>query len=216
MGRTRYPTHAACPSPPTAAAAWFDGLTMKGTRVRLWKIELQKLANQSGLAIFVAHHPPGTSKWNCIAHRMFAVISQNWRGKPLLSRQLIVQLIAATRTATGLTISCAIDAGRCPKGAKIPDAQRAAINAKYDAFHPDWNYTTTSSKSAFDFKILKYLFRHAPLCSIIKVTEEIRGSRRHKSGTHPGRPMPRRPSRAGSFLEWRAAVGRARRSPAAR
>jgi len=89
--------------------------------------------------------------------------SQNWRGKPLLSRQLIVQLIAATRTATGLTISCAIDAGRCPKGAKIPDAQRAAINAKYDAFHPDWNYTTTSSKSAFDFKILKHLFRHGPL-----------------------------------------------------
>ena len=90
---------------------------MKGTRVRLWKIELQKLANQSGLAIFVAHHPPGTSKWNCIAHRMFAVISQNWRGKPLLSHQLI----AATRTATGLAISCAIDAGRYPKGAKVPD-----------------------------------------------------------------------------------------------
>jgi hypothetical protein len=118
-----------------------------GARVRLWKIELQKLANQTGLAISVAHHPPGTSKWNRIEHRMFAFISQNWRGKPLRSHQVIVQLIAATRTATGLAISCAIDAGCYPKGAKVSDAQIADLNIKYDAFHPEWNYAILPQRS---------------------------------------------------------------------
>jgi hypothetical protein len=134
MGRRRYPAA-------RRLLITADCGGSNGARVRLWKIELQKLANQTGLAITLAHHPPGTSKWNCIEHRMFAFISQNWRGKPLLSHQVIVQLIAATRTATGLAISCAIDAGRYPKGAKISDNQLAALNIKYDAFHPDWNYT---------------------------------------------------------------------------
>lgn len=134
MGRKRYPAA-------RRLLITADCGGSNGARVRLWKIELQKLANQTGLAISVAHHPPGTSKWNRIEHRMFAFISQNWRGKPLRSHQVIVQLIAATRTATGLAISCAIDGGRYPKGAKVSDAQIAAMNIKYDAFHPDWNYT---------------------------------------------------------------------------
>jgi Rhodopirellula transposase DDE domain len=133
MGRKRYPDA-------RRLLITADCGGSNGARVRLWKIELQKLANQTGLAISVAHHPPGTSKWNRIEHRMFAFISQNWRGKPLRSHQVIVQLIAATRTATGLAVSCAIDAGRYPKGAKVSDAQIAALNIKYDAFHPDWNY----------------------------------------------------------------------------
>jgi Rhodopirellula transposase DDE domain len=104
------------------AAEWGDS---NGARVRLWKVELQKLANQTGLAICIVHHPPGTSKWNRIEHRMFAFISQNWRGKPLISHKVIVQLIAATKTAAGLTI-LDIDAGSYPKGGKISDAQLAA------------------------------------------------------------------------------------------
>jgi hypothetical protein len=112
-----------------------------GARVRLWKVELQKLADQTGLAITVAHHPPGTSKWNRIEHRMFAFITQNWRGKPLLSHKVIVQLIAATTTTEGLNIACAIDATSYPKGAKISDRQILDINMRADTFHPEWNYT---------------------------------------------------------------------------
>jgi len=112
-----------------------------GARVRLWKVELQKLADQTGLTITVAHHPPGTSKWNRIEHRMFAFITQNWRGKPLLTHKIIVQLIAATSTASGLTVASAIDATRYPKGAKVSDAEFASINVRYATFHPDWNYT---------------------------------------------------------------------------
>ena len=134
MGRTRYPGA-------RRLLITADCGGSNGARVRLWKVELQKLANQTGLAISVVHHPPGTSKWNRIEHRMFAFISQNWRGKPLLSHQVIVQLIAATQTTKGLDISCAIDAGRYPKGAKVSDAQLAALNIRYDSFHPNWNYT---------------------------------------------------------------------------
>jgi hypothetical protein len=112
-----------------------------GARVRLWKVELQNLANETGLAITVTHHPPGTSKWNRIEHRMFSFISINWRGRPLLSHQVIVQLIASTKTETGLTIACDIDWGRYPKGIKIPKAALKALKIKYDDFHGDWNYT---------------------------------------------------------------------------
>jgi hypothetical protein len=112
-----------------------------GARVRLWKVELQKLADRTGLAITVAHHPPSTSKWNRIEHHMFAFITQNWRGKPLLSHKVIVQLIAATTTTSGLTIACGIDASRYPKGDKVSDAQIDALNIRYDRFHSDWNYT---------------------------------------------------------------------------
>ena len=112
-----------------------------GSRVRLWKLELQNFADEAGLAITVAHHPPGTSKWNRIEHRLFAFITQNWRGKPLISHKVIVQLIAATTTRSGLSIACDIDATRYQKGEKVSDQELQAINIRYDAFHPEWNYT---------------------------------------------------------------------------
>ncbi len=112
-----------------------------GSRVRLWKVELQKLANETGLSITVAHHPPGTSKWNRIEHRMFSFISINWRGRPLISHQVIVQLIASTKTEAGLNIACDIDWGKYPKGIKIPKAALKDLNIVYDDFHGDWNYT---------------------------------------------------------------------------
>jgi len=112
-----------------------------GVRVRLWKRELQKLANETGLAITVAHLPPGTSKWNRIEHRLFAFITQNWRGKPLVSHQVIVQLISATTTKTGLNVACRIDDNLYPKGVTVSDAEMAAINLACDDFHGEWNYT---------------------------------------------------------------------------
>ena len=112
-----------------------------GSRVRLWKRELQNFADETGLAITVAHHPPGTSKWNRIEHRLFAFITQNWRGKPLISHKVIVQLIAATTTRSGLRIACDIDATRYQKGENVSDQELQAININYDAFHPEWNYT---------------------------------------------------------------------------
>jgi Rhodopirellula transposase DDE domain len=112
-----------------------------GSRVRLWKIELQTLANETGMAISVTHHPPGTSKWNRIEHRMFSYMSQNWRAKPLVSHQAIVQLIAATKTNAGLTIDCEIDPNIYPKGITISNKQMAGINITGHHFHPEWNYT---------------------------------------------------------------------------
>jgi len=119
-----------------------------GARLRLWKVELQKLATETGLTICVAHHPPGTSKWNRIEHRMFSFITQNWRGKPLLTYKVIVQLIAATTTSSGLTLACAIDASRYPKGAKVSKAQFDALKIRYDDFHPDWNYSILPIRTA--------------------------------------------------------------------
>ena len=110
-------------------------------RVRLWKRELQTLADQTGLAITVAHHPPGTSKWNRIEHRFFAFITQNWRGKPLLTQQVIIQLIAATTTKTGLSVQCRLDENAYPKAIKVTDAEMLAINIKLADFHGEWNYT---------------------------------------------------------------------------
>lgn len=134
MGRKRYPQA-------KRLMITADCGGSNGSRVRLWKLELQKLADQTGLAITVAHHPPGTSKWNRIEHRMFAFITQNWRGKPLISHKVIVQLIAATTTSSGLSIACDIDATRYQKGKKVSDQQIEALNIKYEAFHPEWNYT---------------------------------------------------------------------------
>ena len=112
-----------------------------GARVRLWKLELQKLADETGLEISVCHLPPGTSKWNKIEHRLFSFISQNWRGKPLVSHQVIVNLIAATTTKTGLQVRAEIDAGKYPKGVKVSDKEIAAIRLERDEFHGEWNYT---------------------------------------------------------------------------
>jgi transposase len=112
-----------------------------GARVRLWKVELQKLADETGLEISVCHLPPGTSKWNKIEHRLFSFISQNWRGKPLVSHQVIVNLIAATTTKMGLRVRAENDPGKYPKGVKISDKQVATIRLERDQFHGEWNYT---------------------------------------------------------------------------
>src|SRR5208337_4440078 len=114
-----------------------------GARVRLWKLELQKLADETGLALHVLHYPPGTSKWNKIEHRMFCHITQNWRGRPLTDRLAIVELIGATTTKAGLKIECALDARIYQKGIKVSDAEMAALNIIGDDFHPEWNYTIT-------------------------------------------------------------------------
>jgi hypothetical protein len=112
-----------------------------GARVRLWKRELQVLADELSIAISVCHLPPGTSKWNRIEHRMFAFITQNWRGKPLVSHEVIVQLIANTTTTTGLTVACRIDATPYEKGIKVSDAEMADLNIWPADFHGEWNYT---------------------------------------------------------------------------
>jgi hypothetical protein len=112
-----------------------------GSRVRLWKLELQKFADETGLEIAVCHFPPGTSKWNKIEHRLFSFITQNWRGKPLVSHEVIVNLIAATKTKTGLHVKSRLDIAKYPKGVKVSKEEFAAIHLHPDDFHGDWNYT---------------------------------------------------------------------------
>ena len=111
-----------------------------GARVRLWKWELQQLADETGLEISVCHFPPGTSKWNKIEHRLFSFISQNWRGRPLISHQVIIDLIAATTTTTGLTVKSKIDTNTYEKGLKVSDQQMAELQLRREKFHGDWNY----------------------------------------------------------------------------
>jgi hypothetical protein len=112
-----------------------------GNRTRLWKTELQRLADETGLRISVCHFPPGTSKWNKIEHRLFSFISQNWRGKPLLSHEVIVNLIGATTTRAGLEVYARLDENPYPKDIKVSDAELAAVNLTGHGFHPEWNYT---------------------------------------------------------------------------
>jgi len=118
-----------------------DGGGSNGYRVRLWKVELQKLADELALPITVCHLPPGTSKWNKIEHRLFSFITINWRGKPLRSYRTIVQLIAATTTDAGLKVRAELDQRKYRKGVKVSDAQFATVNIAPHAFHGDWNYT---------------------------------------------------------------------------
>jgi len=134
MGGKRYP-HA------SALLITADGAGSNGSRCRLWKVALQSLAVRLGLAVHVCHFPPGTSKWNKIEHRMFCHITQNWRGRPLVSHEVIVNLIANTTTRAGLTIRAELDRGKYPTGIKITDAELALLNLKLDTFHGDWNYT---------------------------------------------------------------------------
>jgi hypothetical protein len=134
MGQNRYPNA-------RRLLVTADGGGSNGHRVRLWKVELQSLANTLGIPITVCHLPPGTSKWNKIEHRLFSFITINWRGKPLRSFQTIVQLIAATTTKAGLTVRAELDPNKYPKGVKISDTQFAAINIARHPFHGDWNYT---------------------------------------------------------------------------
>ncbi len=131
-----------------------DGGGSNGSRVRLWKWELQHLADEIGLAITVCHLPPGTSKWNKIEHRLFAWISQNWRGKPLVDYAIIVKLIAATTTEAGLTVQCQLDTNRYPTGRKISDEEMSTLFIVADTFHGEWNYTLfprTGSIESFIF-----------------------------------------------------------------
>src|SRR3977135_3461295 len=134
MGRERYPDAREL----TITA---DGGGSNGSRVRLWKVELQKLADQTGLVLHVHHYPPGTSKWNKIEHRLFCHITQTWRGRPLVDRMAVVELIAATTTKAGLKVESALDSATYEKGIKVSNAEMKTLDIQGDAFHPEWNYT---------------------------------------------------------------------------
>lgn len=122
-----------------------DGGGSNGHRLRLWKIELQRLANEVKCPVTVCHFPPGTSKWNKIEHRLFSFITQNWRGKPLVSHEVIVNLIAATSTKSGLQVHAELDTAEYPKGKKVTDAELAKVKIQRHEFHGDWNYTILPS-----------------------------------------------------------------------
>ena len=118
-----------------------DGGGSNGTRCRLWKVELQQLADETGLDISVCHFPPGTSKWNKIEHRMFCHITENWRGRPLVSREVVVNLIGSTTTKTGLEIRAELDSGSYPVGREVTEQQMEGLSIKREKFHGEWNYT---------------------------------------------------------------------------
>ena len=138
LGNNRYPDA-------TTLTITADCGGSNGNRTRLWKTELQQLADETGLVIQVCHFPPGTSKWNKIEHRLFSFISINWRGKPLTSLEVIINLIGAATTRTGLDVYARLDQGRYPKGIKVTDAQLAAVHLTGATFHPEWNYTVNPS-----------------------------------------------------------------------
>ena len=139
LGRTRYPDA-------TCLTITADCGGSNGARVKLWKRELQRFANETGLKVSVAHLPPGTSKWNKIEHRLFCHITMNWRGKPLTSHEVIVQLIGSTTTETGLKVCCEIDGNLYPKGIEVTDEEMRRINISRDEFHGDWNYTISPNQ----------------------------------------------------------------------
>jgi hypothetical protein len=134
MGQNRFP-HA------SKLLITADGGGSNSHRNRLWKIALQELADEIGLSLSVCHFPPGTSKWNKIEHRLFSFITQNWRGKPLVSRQTIVELISATTTKEGLKVRAELDTNTYETGIKISDQELAQVRLTRDKFHGDWNYT---------------------------------------------------------------------------
>jgi hypothetical protein len=140
MGRPRFPEA-------TELLITADAGGSNGHRVKLWKLELAKLAKESGLAITVCHFPPGTSKWNQIEHKMFSFISMNWRGRPLVSYRTIIELISATTTSKGLTIRAEEDLNHYETGIKVSDAELAAVPLRRHKFHGDWNYTIAQSNS---------------------------------------------------------------------
>jgi methylmalonyl-CoA mutase cobalamin-binding subunit len=134
LGAAKYPQA-------TSLLMTADAGGSNGYRVRLWKVELQRLVNELGFPVTVCHLPPGTSKWNKIEHRLFSFITQNWRGKPLITHQVIVNLIAATTTTTGLSVHSRLDTCRYAKGRRVSDAQLADVHLEPHAFHGEWNYT---------------------------------------------------------------------------
>ena len=133
MGATRFPKA-------RELLIMADGGGSNSSRSRLWKVALQRLADELDLSLTVCHFPPGTSKWNQIEHRLFSFITQNWRGKPLLSRQAVVELISSTKTRTGLVVRAALDTGAYPTGLKVSDEELARVNITPDTFHGEWNY----------------------------------------------------------------------------
>jgi hypothetical protein len=141
MGSDRYPEA-------TKLMVTADAGGSNGYRNRLWKVELAKLAAETGLEITVCHYPPGTSKWNKIEHHLFSFITGNWRGQPLTSYQVIVELVAATTTTTGLRVLAEWDQGYYPTGTEITDAELAALPLTGNEWHPDWNYDLKSPKPA--------------------------------------------------------------------
>jgi hypothetical protein len=134
MGKERYPDA-------TRLMITADSEGSNGARVRLWKAELQKFANETGLEIQVSHFPPGTSKWNKIEHRLFSAISLNWRGRPLINHEVIINLIESTTTRTGLKVRAILDTNRYPKGIKVSDTELKALSHHPEPFHGEWNYT---------------------------------------------------------------------------
>ena len=133
LGQARYPKA-------TSLQITADCGGSNGNRTKLWKVELQRLADETELEIAVCHFPPGTSKWNRIEHRLFSFITMNWRGKPLVSLETIVNLIGATKTSSGLDVYARLDTGTYPDKIKVPDAELKAVNLHGDEFHPEWNY----------------------------------------------------------------------------
>jgi hypothetical protein len=133
LGRERYPDA-------TTLTITADCGGSNGNRTRLWKVELQRLADATGLALQVCHFPPGTSKWNKIEHRLFSFITMNWRGKPLTSLEAIINLIAATTTRSGLKVYARLDPRTYPDKIKVSDTELAAVNLRGHRFHPEWNY----------------------------------------------------------------------------
>jgi len=138
LGRERYPAAEALQITADCGGG-------NGNRLRLWKVELQKLADETGLTIHVHHFPPGTSKWNKIEHRLFCHISQTWRGRPLISYQVIINSIAATTTNTGLKVFARLDEHDYPRKIQVSDSELAAVNLTPDPFHPEWNYAISPS-----------------------------------------------------------------------
>ena len=139
-GKTLYPIS-------TRLLITADGGGSNGYRLRLWKLELQKLANETGLTIGVCHFPPGTSKWNKVEHRLFSFISSNWRGQPLADYQTVVKLISRTKTAMGLKVTCRLDRRRYEVGRRVSDGELATVRLKRSKFHGEWNYEISPAKS---------------------------------------------------------------------
>lgn len=140
MGKKSYPNA-------TELLITADGGGSNGSRSRLWKVELQRFADRTGLTIGVSHFPPGTSKWNKIEHRLFCHITENWRGRPLVDHETIVQLIGSVRTTSGLVVKAKLDTRSYETGIVVPDSKMDDLNISYDRFHGDWNYTIKPSKN---------------------------------------------------------------------
>lgn len=142
MGRASYPGA-------RAVMVTADGGGSNGSRSRLWKASLQRFCDAHGVAVYVCHFPPGTSKWNKIEHRLFSMISLNWHGKPLVSLEVIVSLIAGTTTAAGLKVTCAPDLRQYRTGITVTDEEMASLNIKRNAFHPEWNYAILPKRTSY-------------------------------------------------------------------